>query len=125
MSSNALEPQKEPVVVFVVEDESALQDILGAALDDAGFGVMVAQSGHEAIKILERQDAPIRALVTDIDLGTQVTGWDVARRARELQADIPVVYMTGANADDWSDKGVPNSILIAKPFVPTQLVVAV
>ena len=73
----------------------------------------------------ERQDAPIRALVTDIDLGTQVTGWDVARRARELQADIPVVYMTGGSADEWSANGVPNSILIAKPFVPTQIVVAV
>jgi hypothetical protein len=37
----------------------------------------------------------IRALVTDIDLGgSSPTGWDVARRARELHPELPVVYLS-------------------------------
>jgi hypothetical protein len=36
-----------------------------------------------------------------------------------------VVYMTGASADDWGSKGVPNSVLINKPFAPVQVVTAV
>lgn len=35
----------------------------------------------------------------------RLTGWDVARHAREIDAGFPVVYMTGANADDWASKG--------------------
>jgi hypothetical protein len=38
---------------------------------------------------------------------------------------FPVVYMTGAAADEWAIQGVPNSILLAKPFAPAQLVTAI
>jgi CheY-like chemotaxis protein len=56
----------------------------------------------------------------------KLTGWDVARHAREIDAGFPVVYMTGANADDWASKGVPNnSILLSKPFAQAQLLTAV
>ena len=47
------------------------------------------------------------------------------RRARAINPDLPVVYITGANADEWAVQGVPNSILLTKPFAPAQLVTAV
>jgi CheY-like chemotaxis protein len=69
---------------------------------------------------------PFRAVVTDINLGrNRMDGWDVARHARENKPDMPVVYMTGDSADEWASKGVPNSILLTKPFAPAQLVTAV
>jgi DNA-binding response OmpR family regulator len=127
MSKDATEnPATIPVVVFVVEDDPMLQQVVGAALEDAGFAVVVAHSGDEALVILDKNDpVPIRAVVTDVDLGTKVTGWDVAKRSRELQPDIPVVYMTGGSAAEWSANGVPNSVLITKPFAPAQVVTAV
>jgi CheY-like chemotaxis protein len=66
-----------------------------------------------------------RALVTDINLKGRMTGWDVARKARELYPEFPIVYMTGGAAEDWGSQGVPNSILLVKPFAPAQLVTAV
>jgi hypothetical protein len=36
-----------------------------------------------------------------------------------------VVYITAANADEWASQGVPNSILMTKPFAPAQLVTAI
>jgi hypothetical protein len=39
----------------------------------------------------------------------KLTGWDVARHAREIDAGFPVVYMTGANADDWASKECPTA----------------
>lgn len=36
-----------------------------------------------------------------------------------------VVYMSGDSAEDWSSKGVPNSIMLSKPFAPAQLVTAI
>jgi CheY-like chemotaxis protein len=66
------------------------------------------------------------ALVTDINLGSgELDGWDVARHAREIEPQFPVVYMSGIEADQWASKGVPNSIMLAKPFAPAQLVTAV
>jgi CheY-like chemotaxis protein len=63
--------------------------------------------------------------VTDINLPGKTDGWEIARLAREIVATLPVVYMTGAAGDEWASKGVPESILLTKPFAPAQLVTAV
>jgi DNA-binding response OmpR family regulator len=64
--------------------------------------------------------------VIDIELGKdRIRGWDVARRARAINPVLPVVYITGANADEWAVQGVPNSIVLTKPFAPAQLITAV
>ena len=67
-----------------------------------------------------------RALITDINLGKNVlNGWEVARAGRELHAQLPVIYITGDSAHDWRSQGVPESILIAKPFAAAKVVTAV
>lgn len=74
---------------------------------------------------MDAQAEEVRALVTDINLGSKSTGWDVARHARERNPELPVVYVTGADGHDWASLGVPNSVLIAKPFAPAQVITAV
>jgi DNA-binding response OmpR family regulator len=114
------------VLILVVEDDPGIQDLLVDTLEEAGFDVVQAFNGEGAVNILKERTAELRAVVTDIDFGdSNLTGWDVARQARELLKDVPVVYMTGASADDWGSKGVPNSVLINKPFAPVQVVTAV
>ena len=118
--------QIAPLLVLVVEDEALIMELIEPALAEAGYSILVAHSGGEAFKHLEQEaDAPIKALVTDIGLGSGPSGWEVATRARELHPEIPVVYMSGARAADWSSKGVPNSVIIQKPFAPAQIVTAV
>lgn len=78
------------------------------------------------MKLLGSSEKSARALVTDINLGRhELSGWEVAKHAREINPGIPVVYMSGDSADDWPSKGVPNSIILVKPFAPAQLVTAV
>ena len=125
MSSEREQHLKATISVLVVEDELILQEIIGPPLEDAGFAVLFASDGDGALGILEEDGSSVRALVTDIDLGKQTTGWDVARRAREIRPDIAVVYMTGGRAEEWTANGVPKSILITKPFAPAQVVTAV
>jgi DNA-binding response OmpR family regulator len=38
---------------------------------------------------------------------------------------MPIIYITGGNADEWSIQGVPNSMVITKPFAPASLLTAV
>ena len=115
----------DSVLVFVVDDEASIQHILQDALEEGGFTVATASSAEQAIAMLNAEGMAYNALVTDVNLGSKLTGWDVAKRARELLPELPVVYMTGAAANEWASNGVPNSILLAKPFAPAQLITAV
>jgi DNA-binding response OmpR family regulator len=113
-------------IILVVEDDPFVRGVVEETLTDGGFEIAMVSSGENAIDLLEVRKVNYRAIVTDINLGPDKTdGWDVARRAREIDAEFPVVYMTGASADDWASKGVPNSILLTKPFAPAQLLTAV
>jgi CheY-like chemotaxis protein len=112
-------------IILVVEDEAALQMIVEEALKEAGFGTAIAASAEEAVTLLKGKTTPYRALVTDINLKGRMTGWEVAKQARQLEPDFPIVYMTGAAGNEWTSHGVPNSILLENPFAPSQLVIAV
>jgi CheY-like chemotaxis protein len=117
------ESAEDAALVLVVDDEPLIQELVATSLQEAGFGIVLAPDGKQASAYLENE--PVRVVVTDVDLKGKLTGWDVARRARELRPDIPVIYMTGAHADEWTAMGVPQSLLIAKPFAPAQMVTAV
>jgi len=95
------------------------------ALAEAGFEPAVVPSGEEAVTLLKGMPGEYHAIVTDISLRGKIDGWEVARRAREASPNFPVVYISGASAGDWRSKGVPNSVMLEKPFVPAQLVTAV
>jgi CheY-like chemotaxis protein len=103
-------------LVLVVEDSVLIQEMLEWSVGESGYAVQQAYSGEEAIEILDANDTPYKALITDVNLCSLVTGWDVARRARELSPGLPVVYATSI--------AVPNSLLLTKPFDPEQIVTA-
>lgn len=112
-------------VLLIAEDEFLLIPDIEVSLEEAGFEIVVSSNGTEAIAQLESDISRFSALITDIRMGSGPTGWDVAHRARELSPTLPVIYMTGDSAATWAANGVPNSVLLQKPFVMTQLVVAV
>jgi len=117
---------EKSVVVLVLEDDPLIHDLISEALVDGGFRVEQASTPADAMQMIEAPDAAYRALVTDINLAPgEPTGWDIAKRAREISADLPIVYMTGASSDQWTSHGVPNSVLLTKPFAPAQLMTAV
>lgn len=65
-------------------------------------------------------------VITDIRLQDRAPdGWEVGRIAREIDLEMPVVYISGDSAADWLSKGVPNSIMLAKPFAMPRLITAI
>lgn len=74
-------------IILVIEDDPLLQSMVHDALSEGGFQAEVVASGEDAIKVLDINKH--RALVTDINLKAQLTGWEVARRARELVPRSP------------------------------------
>jgi CheY-like chemotaxis protein len=117
--------ESQPVMILVVEDDRAVQSLIEDALDEGGFQPTIASSGEEAVTLLKGNKGKYQALVADIALRGRMSGWEVATKAREIDPEFPVVYVTGAYAHQWSFRGVANSVLLTKPFVPPQLVTAV
>jgi len=110
---------------MVVEDEYDLQGIIEDALMEGGFETDILSSGEEALTLFRGGLKNYKALVTDVGLKGRLSGWEIAAQIREADPSFPIVYMSGAHAEEWASKGVPNSIMLQKPFAPAQLVTAV
>lgn len=109
--------------ILIVDDDASIREVLVEALREGGFVSKVASTGEEAI--IQLNAGRFRALIIDVGFGSDhVKGWAVARRARAFDPSIPVIYITGGSKDDWSVEGVPNSVLLSKPFAPVQLLTA-
>jgi CheY-like chemotaxis protein len=108
----------EEPVLLLVEDDALVLLAAQEALETGGYGVVVAACAADAIRALDGRSAEFAGLVTDVRLGTGPDGWEVARHARGLLADLPIVYVTGDSAADWPVHGVPNSVVVQKPYAP-------
>jgi CheY-like chemotaxis protein len=112
--------------ILLVEDSELIQRAVQVILGGGGFEIATASSGEQAVELLNAANGKYRALVTDINLGpNKIEGWEVAQHARGINSEFPVAYMTADAAEDWASKGVPNSIMLSKPFAAAQLVTAV
>ena len=116
---------KENATLLVVDDEEIVLNMTEHALKDGGYLVVRASSGDDAIWLLEGGQHDFAGLVTDVNLGAELDGWRVAQRARELKPNIPIVYTTGFASRDWTARGVPNSIVVQKPFSVDEIIAAV
>jgi len=106
--------------VLLVEDDAEVRELVESALEAKGLQVRSAASDVKAYDILKQDAKSFSVLIADINLGSGTTGYDVARRARQLNSKIAVVYISGPTA--LVDRfGVENSVMYPKPFRPAEL----
>ena len=112
-------------IVLIVDDEPLIAAMVEVTFEDAGFEIRSAGDAADAAEQIVALGTKLSALVTDIQLGEGPNGWAVAVDARTQLPLLPVVYMTGDSAADWTAYGVPKSVLVQKPFVGAQVLAAV
>jgi CheY-like chemotaxis protein len=112
------------VLLLLVEDEPMILHDVEDALTDGGYEVVTALSGAEAMAQLD-DGKQFAGLITDIRLRDEMNGWEIARRVREANSGVAVIYITADSSADWSSQGVPGSLLVQKPFANAQLVTAI
>ncbi|HET9428595.1 MAG TPA: response regulator [Allosphingosinicella sp.] len=115
----------DPSILLLAEDEPLIALTLEDALEEAGFAVLHVKTAEDAIQAIDSRTSELSGVITDIKFGTRIDGWAIARHARELVPHIPIVYMSGDSAHDHTAQGVPDSIMIQKPFAAAQLITAV
>src|SRR3990170_5852834 len=103
--------------VLVVEDDAFVREVAVTGLEDAGYEVIEAASGGEALRLLQAGIA-VDALLTDIRL-PEVDGWVVARAYRERFPDLPVLYVTG-----YAERMQPviGGVILSKPYAITKII---
>ena len=109
--------------VLLVEDEPVIREIMAESLADAGYDVVEATSGDEALAIIRARSHPFSILVTDFHMPGEANGADVAACVRVVYPDLPVVIASGRPdvfKPAWrTELGYG---LLRKPYVPRELV---
>jgi signal transduction histidine kinase len=111
--------------ILVVEDESAVRVLAARVLTEAGYTVLEASSGREALDLVSG-GAGVDAVVTDVvmpDMG----GAELAEHLRETAPALPILFMSGYTGTDvlrrgFNEEGVP---FLQKPFSPDSLMTGV
>jgi CheY-like chemotaxis protein len=126
-ASRPFERQVErPVVgtetILVVEDEAALLRIVTRVLRSAGYTVLGAASGAEALLVSEGHHGSIQLALSDIIM-PGMSGVVFAERLRAVHPEATVLYMSGYTSDALGpDRGIADSTqLLNKPFTPDEL----
>ncbi|MGE5815602.1 MAG: response regulator [Acidobacteriota bacterium] len=107
--------------ILLVEDEPAVRGLFAQALRHAGYTIIEARNGAEALEVFDRIDGKIDLLLTDVRMpflgGSELAGKLLARRP-----DLRLLYISGYAAK--VELG-PNAALLQKPFVRADLLRAV
>ncbi|GBQ63499.1 putative two component response regulator [Ameyamaea chiangmaiensis NBRC 103196] len=103
-----------PVRILVVEDDTAVRDVVVTVLSLAGHDIVSAGSGADALREAAGGVYP-DLLLTDINLPAPVDGFTLARQMRADAPALGVIYMSG-DSDIGASRGVAGSVVLAKPF---------
>src|SRR6266581_1786073 len=118
----AVTPARRRKTVLIVEDEERVRELASEFVESAGYTVLTARDGKEALAIAERSDEPIHLLLTDVVM-PNMRGPELAKRLKGLRTSLRIVYMSGyleynRGNEDFLDEG----FFLQKPFSRDTLV---
>ena len=108
--------------LLVAEDDSAVRKMAVSVLTEAGYNVLSAQNGKEALEIFTKYSEAVSLLLLDVVM-PQKNGYEVWEEVRKKNPDIPVLFTSGysknaIHTDFILHKGLS---LIQKPYGPEEL----
>ena len=108
--------------VLLVEDEAAVRSVASRILSGAGYRVLTAQDGAEALRLLDTWHRTVDVLVTDVVM-PEMAGPELARHVRERYPAMRVLFTSGYAEETIAHHGVldPGLAFLAKPYPPADL----
>jgi PAS domain S-box-containing protein len=109
--------------VLLVDDEDMIRTLGRSVLEAAGYEVLEAEDGADAVDLFRREHGRIDLVILDLTM-PRLSGRDAFRSMTAIVPDARVLFSSGYSADDLSD--VTGAVgLLAKPYRPQELVTAV
>ena len=108
--------------ILLVEDNAGLRKLATRVLAPAGYTVLGAASGEEALRVLERQEGPVHLLLSDVVM-PGMSGRDLAEQLAQTRPEMKVLFMSGYTDDTVVQHGVLNAqvAFLSKPFTAAAL----
>jgi signal transduction histidine kinase/ActR/RegA family two-component response regulator len=126
-TTGPVSPSASPVVarretVLVVEDEQEVRELACEFLKCAGYSVVTAENGLEALETAKRFGKSIQLVLTDIVM-PKMRGPAMAKQVKSVLPDVKIVYMTGyLEQKDGSDEFLQDAFFLQKPFTRESIV---
>jgi len=103
--------------ILVAEDEAGVRTAVTGLLEEAGYRVLLASDGEEAVRLFELHRGEVALALLDVVM-PRLGGPAAARRMRELQADLPLVFTSGHGyAPEQASEGLSGAMRLDKPYV--------
>lgn len=92
--------------ILIVDDKAELRDLLEDELTDAGYEVVTADGGAEALKFLEESDYGVNLVLLDIKM-PDINGLDVLKKIKEKKKSLAVILLSAYHTykqdfDSWA-----------------------
>jgi len=118
----------EMTSILVVDDSTAMRQMVSLTLSRAGFAIDEAEDGVVALNMLKQNNTEYKLLITDVNM-PNMDGISLVKETRQLvkYKFSPILVLTTESGDDKKLQGKEAGATgwIVKPFDPTQLVVVV
>ena len=101
--------------ILCVDDEALIRAMIADTLEELDLESVEAESGEAALQALE--ECKVALMITDIRMGG-ISGWELARRARARQPDLPIIYISGFPSEG---EALADTVYLSKPFLPRDL----
>lgn len=112
--------------ILIIEDEDAVRSLLRTLLRLAGYEVLSCQDGPEAVDLMEARGGTIQLLITDVNLGQGMDGFEAAQALRSQLPLLKVLYISGEEEAHRTAKRSPDAErFLLKPFTPRSFTDAV
>lgn len=109
-------PARRRKTVLVVEDEDGVRELASAFLQSAGYTVLTARDGTEALSIAERSEDPVHLLLTDVVM-PKMRGPELAKRLKDRRNSLSIIYMSGYLEYNRGDEDfLEEGFFLQKPF---------
>lgn len=111
------DPMAGDETILVVEDEDAVRKVAARMLEAAGYQVITASNGDEALRTCEQHPGEIHLLLTDVVM-PGMSGRHLANQVREMRPGVRVLFMSGYSPSAITHHGVldPGTLFLHKPF---------
>jgi two-component system cell cycle sensor histidine kinase/response regulator CckA len=113
-------------LILIAEDEEQVRKVAARALTEAGYRVIEAANGREALEQVARAPAPVRLVLTDVVM-PEMSGRELAERLAHMLPGTPVLFTSGYTDNEILRRGLvaPHADFLDKPFSPDAVVRAV
>jgi CheY-like chemotaxis protein len=105
-----------PIRILLVEDEVLIAEWVAESFSEQGFAVRTVSNARDALQHLAA--ARVDVLFTDINLGDGMDGTALARHARAMLPDLPVIYASARVGGLEPQQRVPGALFVRKPYDP-------